>query len=62
MVFGEVKNAEIVKVETRAKNEETFEEAKIIMNNGKRFYFKISKKEIVRGLSKNGEVIEKQGG
>jgi hypothetical protein len=62
VVFGEVNNAEIVKVETKTKNEKTFEEAEIIVNQGKRYYFQIGREGIVRGLSESGEVIDRQGG
>ncbi|WP_163539235.1 hypothetical protein [Gracilibacillus sp. YIM 98692] len=62
VVFGEVNNGEIIKVETKAKEEEKFEEAKIITAKGKRYYFKIGREMIVRGLSKSGEVIDRQGG
>jgi hypothetical protein len=62
VVFGEVSNAEIVKVETKIKQEKAFEEAKIIMNQGKRYYIQIGRETIVRGLSESGEVIDRQGG
>jgi hypothetical protein len=62
VVFGEVNNAEIVTVETKTKEEKSFEEAEIIMNQGKRYYFQIGRETIVRGLSESGEVIDKQGG
>ncbi|RKL64710.1 hypothetical protein CR203_24820 [Salipaludibacillus neizhouensis] len=62
VAYGEVNNAEIVTVETRNKKEKTFEEAEIITKHGKRYYFQIGKELIVRGLSKKGEVIDRQGG
>lgn len=62
VVFGEVNNAEIVTVETKDKNEKTFEEAEIIMNQGKRYYFQIGRETIVRGLSESEEVTDRQGG
>ena len=62
VVFGEVNNAEIVKVETSSKEEENFKEAKMITTNGNRYYFQIGTEPIVRGLSKNGTVIDRQGG
>lgn len=62
VVFGEVNNAEIVTVETKSSEEESFEEAEIIMNEGKRYYFQIGRESIVRGLSESGKVIDRQGG
>jgi uncharacterized protein YxeA len=62
VVFGEVHNPEIVKVETKGHYEESFEETEIIEVEGKRYYFRIGREPIVRGLSKTGEVIDRQGG
>ncbi|MGJ9459890.1 hypothetical protein [Oceanobacillus sp. CF4.6] len=62
VVFGELNNAEIEKVETRTKQDKAFEEAEIIMKQGRRYYLQIGRETIVRGLSKNGEVIDRQGG
>lgn len=62
VVFGEINNPNIVKVETKTHEEETFEEAKIISSNGLRYYFQIGREMIVRGLSGSGEVIDRQGG
>lgn len=62
VVFGEINNPNIVTVETKTHEEETFEEAKIITSNGLRYYFQIGREMIVRGLSGNGEVIIRQGG
>lgn len=62
VVFGEVHNPEILSVETKGHEEESFEEIEIIENEGKRYYFRIGREPIVRGLSKSGEVIDRQGG
>lgn len=62
VVFGEINNPNIVTVETKTHEEETFEEAKIISSNGLRYYFQIGREMIVRGLSGSGEVIDRQGG
>ncbi|AYA75983.1 hypothetical protein DOE78_11335 [Bacillus sp. Y1] len=62
VVFGEINNPNIVKVETKTHEEETFEEAKIITSNGLRYYFQIGREMIVRGLSGSGEVLDRQGG
>ncbi|UOR13715.1 hypothetical protein [Halobacillus amylolyticus] len=62
VVFGKVNNDEIVKVDTKSKKEDGFERAEIITKHGKRYYFKIGKEVIVRGLSESGDVIDRQGG
>lgn len=62
VVFGEVHNPEIVKVETKGHFEESFEEIEIIEHEGKRYYFRTDREPIVRGLSKSGEIIDRQGG
>lgn len=62
VVFGEINNSEITKIETKTKQEETFEPATIIMNEGKRYYFQVGPEDNVRGLSKDGKVIDRQGG
>jgi hypothetical protein len=62
VVFGEINNPNIVTVETKTHEEETFEEAKIISSNGLRYYFQIGREMIVRGLSGSGEVLDRQGG
>lgn len=62
VVFGEINNPNIVTVETKTHEEETFEEAKIITSNGLRYYFQIGREMIVRGLSGSGEVLDRQGG
>ncbi|MFY3790877.1 hypothetical protein ACOQFO_04075 [Ureibacillus sp. MALMAid1270] len=62
VVFGEVNNPEIEKIETSTQEDEKFNEAKMITANGNRYYFQIGREPIVRGLSKNGTVIDRQGG
>nr|WP_106779144.1 hypothetical protein [Lysinibacillus timonensis] len=62
VVFGEVNNADIVKVETKSEGEEQFKEAKVITAQGNRYYFQIGREPIVRGLSESGTVIDRQGG
>ncbi|MFB1051457.1 hypothetical protein [Paraliobacillus sp. JSM ZJ581] len=62
VVFGELNNAEIEKVETKTKQDKAFEQADIIMNQGRQYYLPIGRETIVRGLSNTGEVIDRQGG
>ncbi|WP_088102857.1 hypothetical protein [Halalkalibacter urbisdiaboli] len=62
VTFGEIKNASIRRVETKEKNSENFNEVAIIEHNHKRYYFDIGFHKIVRGLSEEGEVIDRQGG
>ncbi|MCA1064855.1 hypothetical protein QTG56_24925 (plasmid) [Rossellomorea sp. AcN35-11] len=66
VVFGEINNPDIVKVETKAFSEvegsDSFTPAKIINHSTGRFYFKVGEETTVRGLSENGEVIVRQGG
>lgn len=62
VVYGEINNAVITKVETKSKQETEFEAAEMITYKGKRYYFQVGDEFIVRGLSKEGEVIDRQGG
>lgn len=62
VVFGEIHNSEIEKVETKTEEEIEFNQANMITNQGKRYYYQFGKDNIVRGLSKDGEVIDRQGG
>ncbi|KGP90788.1 hypothetical protein N780_02985 [Pontibacillus chungwhensis BH030062] len=63
VVFGEINNPEIAIIETKSHDDESFEEAKIIRKNGvARYYIQIGQQPIVRGLSKDGDVIDRQGG
>ena len=64
VVFGEVNNPEIVEVETKTKEEKTFEETEIIQHKGKskRYFFKVGSESNVRGLSESGDIIDRQGG
>jgi hypothetical protein len=61
VTFGEINNAEIQRVETKEKHSENFNEVAIIEINGKRYYFDIGYNKIVRGVSKEGEVIARHG-
>lgn len=66
VVFGEVNNPEITKVEVKTKEEESFKEAEIIRHRGNRYYFQIfydvgKNSILVRGLSEKGNVIDLQG-
>lgn len=61
VVFGEINNPEIVRVETKSPEEKNFEEAKILTKYG-RYYFKIGRETTVRGLSEDGVVLDQQGG
>lgn len=60
--FGEIHNPEIVKVETKSSEEESFSDATIIQHGPYRYYFHIGEDSIVQGLSSDGEVIDRQGG
>ncbi|EDL66393.1 hypothetical protein [Bacillus sp. SG-1] len=66
VVFGELTNPKIAKVETKASAGSAgltvFNPAKIVSHKGNRYYLKIGEETIVRGLSENGEVIDRQGG
>jgi hypothetical protein len=62
VVFGEINNSAIARVEMKNKQEEAFEEATIITHEGKRYYFHVGRETIVRALSENGQVIEQHGG
>ncbi len=62
VVFGEINNPDITKVETSVIGKESFEEAEIIENGGQRYYFDTGSRTVVRGLSAKGEVIDRQGG
>jgi hypothetical protein len=62
VMFGEVNNPEIVKVETTDMARANFKEARMIGYEGKWYYFQIGERTIVRGLSEDGEVVDQQGG
>ena len=62
VIYGEINNSKIATIETKSKEDESFERAKIINHRGKRYYFKIGREMVVRGLSKRGDVIDRQGG
>lgn len=62
VVYGEINNPIIDTVETRGHNEANFNTAKIINKNGKRYYYTTGRELIVRGLTKDGEIIDQQGG
>ncbi|MET3193673.1 hypothetical protein [Bacillus sp. OAE603] len=62
VVFGEINNNLIEKVETKTEEEQEFKQANMITDQGKRYYYQFGKNHIVRGLSKDGEVIDRQGG
>ncbi|KON87147.1 hypothetical protein AF332_10195 [Sporosarcina globispora] len=60
LIFGEIQNGDIQKVEVAGK-EEKFEEAAIIKKENKRYYFKIGDFHTARGLSADGkEIIKKK--
>ncbi len=61
VVFGEVNNAEIVKVEVKDKSSEHFDEARIITSLHGRYYFSVSSGDSVRALDKEGRIIDQQG-
>jgi hypothetical protein len=62
VVFGEIHNNVIEKVETTTVEDKEFQQANIITVLGKRYYYQFGNNHIVRGISKDGEVIDKQGG
>ncbi|GLB58086.1 hypothetical protein [Cytobacillus sp. NCCP-133] len=59
IIFGEIHNQEIEKVEVAGK-EEKFEEAAIIEKESKRYYFKMGDYHTARGLSADGKEILKE--
>ncbi|WP_232699893.1 hypothetical protein [Brevibacillus daliensis] len=61
VTFGEINNSEIEIVETKTRIEENFKKAKIITNDGNRYYFQVDPQDIVRGLSKEGNIVEQHG-
>jgi dihydroxyacid dehydratase/phosphogluconate dehydratase len=62
VVFGEINNPKIAKIETKDEQEESFKAAAVIRHGGKRYYFQIGRGDIVRGLAQDGTVIDQQGG
>lgn len=62
VIFGEVHNGEIEKVDTTTEKEKEFKPANMMIDQGKRYYYQIGDSHIVRGLSKDGKVIDRQGG
>ncbi|MYL35643.1 hypothetical protein GLW05_18870 [Pontibacillus yanchengensis] len=62
VVFGKINNPDIATIETKAEKDLSFEEAEVISKNGRRYYLQIGQEHIVRGLSEDGEVIDRQGG
>lgn len=62
VVFGQINNPDIVSIETKAKEDTGFQKAKIMQSSKIRYYFQVGRESIVRGLSKNGDVIYEQGG
>ncbi|WP_232233834.1 hypothetical protein [Bacillus sp. J33] len=59
IIFGEIHNKDIKKVEV-AEKDEKFEEAVLIEKESKRYYFKMGDFNIARGLSADGKEILKQ--
>lgn len=62
VVFGEINNPQIAKIETKTKEEDQFDAATILAHEGNRYYFQVARGDIVRGLSRDGKVIDRQGG
>jgi len=62
VVFGEIHNNGIEKVETTTVEDKGFKQANMINDLGKRYYYQFGNNHIVRGLSKDGKVIDRQGG
>ncbi|WP_088044697.1 hypothetical protein [Bacillus sp. EAC] len=62
LTFGEIKNSMIEKVQTCSTDSKTFEDATIFTHSGMRYYIYIGEASIVQGLSKDGKVIDRQGG
>lgn len=62
VVYGEINNSLIQKIETKSLQAGSYREANIIEKNGQRYYYTIGDERVVRGLSETGEVISQQGG
>ncbi|MGF7050731.1 hypothetical protein J2T13_005281 [Paenibacillus sp. DS2015] len=61
VTYGEVNDADVVKVEVKDKSEEHYVEARIITSNNGRYYFSVSNGDSVRALGRNGHLIDQQG-
>ncbi len=58
VVFGEITNNKIIIIETISNtNNDKLNTATIFNNKGKRYYFQVGEVSLVRGLSKEGNVI-----
>ncbi|MFD0586404.1 hypothetical protein ACFQZE_00195 [Paenibacillus sp. GCM10027627] len=62
VVYGEINNDEIAIMETKTNETDPFKKATIISSEGKRYFLQIGEEFIIRGLSKEGIVIDQQGG
>lgn len=60
-IFGQIYNLDIENVKV-AGNDELFVDAKIITTKSGRYFFKLGDYVIAQGLSKDGEIIDRQGG
>lgn len=58
VLFGEINNPEIEKVQTKTEVAQGYRDAKIVTHNGLRYYYQFGEDTIVRGLSTNGDVID----
>jgi hypothetical protein len=57
VVFGEIKNNDIDRIEFANQNSEEYKKAKMIEQDGKRYYVGIGFRPQVKALNVNGEVI-----
>lgn len=62
VVFGEINNPQIETIETKSQQAGNFEPATTIAKEGGRYYFQVGAPDIVQGRSKEGRIINRQGG
>jgi hypothetical protein len=60
VVFGEIKNQDIDRIEIADQESEDFKKAKIIKKDGKRYYIGVGFRPQVRALNANSEVIPQE--
>lgn len=61
-VFGEINNQEIATIELISEDNKVINGADIISKDAKRYYFQVGYERFVRGLSEDGDVIDRQAG
>lgn len=62
IVYGEINNPDIAKIETKIHGGKNFKEADIILANGQRYYLQAERAGTVRGIANDGKIIDQQGG